>query len=55
MPRDEHSQQAAVLLAQAEDESDFDLRVLDMLEALVHAVLHLAEVIDVRETIARGG
>ena len=50
---DQHLQQTATLLAAAEEESDFELRVLDMLEALVHAVLHLAEVIDVRETIAR--
>ena len=30
-----------------------DERKLVLMEALVHAVLHLAEVVDIRETIAR--
>lgn len=49
---DEHKQQAAVLLTRAYDGS-FEEGLVLALEALVHAVLHLAEVVEVRETIGR--
>lgn len=53
----EHKNEAAQLLADADD---FDIRTQAMArntlvtEALVHAVLHLAEVVEVRETILHG-
>lgn len=54
---DEHKQQAAACLAESHEHSptmyDREERVVLTLEALVHAVLHLAEVVEVRETIRR--
>lgn len=47
-----HLAETAILLAEAEEQATRK-RALTLLEALIHAVLHLAQVIDIRETIAR--
>lgn len=50
---DEHLKQAAVLLGTSPKRGTGE-RQLAVLEALVHAVLHLAEVVDIRESITSG-
>jgi hypothetical protein len=49
---DPHKQQAASLLGRA-DHAEHSQPLL--LEALVHAVLHLADVIDIREAVLEEG
>lgn len=52
---DEHKRTAAALLERAEEATERGFPTVEQLtmEALVHAVLHLAEVVDVRVTVGR--